>query len=90
MLAFYFAMAIATAEDLEHGAHPGLLLIDSPGKEEMVVKDFEAVVNLLSLVEERHAEVIQVIVSTSIPAIRDATSPGKQVFIDNDDDPLFS
>ncbi len=89
VLAFYFAMAIATAEDLEHGAHPGLLLIDSPGKEEMVVKDFEAVVHLLSLVEERHADVIQVIVSTSLPAIRGATGPDKQVFIANDDDPLF-
>ncbi len=90
VLAFYLAMAIATAEDLDHGAHPGLLLIDSPGKEEMVVKDFEAVVHLLSLVEERHAEIIQVIVSTSLPAIRGATGPDKQVFIDNDDDPMFS
>ena len=89
VLAFYLAMAIATAEDLEHGAHPGLLLIDSPGKEEMVVKDFEAVVHLLSRVEERHAEVLQVIVCTSLPAIRGATTPDKQVFIDNDDDPLF-
>ncbi len=90
VLAFYLAMAIATAEDLEHGAHPGLLLIDSPGKEEMVVKDFEAVVHLFKLVEERHAEIIQVIVSTSLPAIRGATAPDKQVFIDNDDDPLFN
>ncbi len=90
VLAFYLAMAIATAEDLEHGAHPGLLLIDSPGKEEMVVKDFEAVVHLFRLIEERHAEIIQVIVSTSLPAIRDATAPDKQVFIDNDDDPLFT
>ncbi len=89
VLAFYLAMAIATAEDLEHGAHPGLLLIDSPGKEEMVVKDFEAVVHLLSQVEERHAEIIQVIVSTSLPAIHGATGPEKQVFIDNDEDPLF-
>ncbi len=89
VLAFYLSMAIATAEDLEHGAHPGLLLIDSPGKEEMVVKDFEAVVRLLRQVEERHAAIIQVIVSTSLPAIRDATGPDKQVFVDNDDDPLF-
>ncbi len=89
VLAFYLSMAIATAEDLEHGAHPGLLLIDSPGKEEMVVKDFEAVVRLLRQVEDRHSAVIQVIVSTSLPAIRDATVPDKQVFVDNDDDPLF-
>ena len=89
VLAFHLALAIATAEDLEYGAHPGLLLIDSPGKEEMVVRDFEAVVHLLSLVEERHAAAIQVIVSTSLPAIRGATRPEKQVFIDNDDDPLF-
>ncbi len=90
VLAFYLAMAITTAEDLEHGAHPGLLLIDSPGKEEMVVRDFEAVVHLLSLVEERHAATIQVIVATSLPAIRGATAPEKQVFIANDDDPLFN
>ncbi len=90
VLAFYLAMAIATAEDLDHGAHPGLLLIDSPGKEEMVVGDFEAVVHLLSLVEERHASAIQVIVATSLPAIRGATAADKQVFVDNDDDPLFT
>lgn len=90
VLAFYLALAVATAEDLEHGVHPGLLLIDSPGKEEMVVKDFEAVVRLLSLVEERHSGAIQVIVSTSLPAVRGATRPEKQVFIDNDEDPLFA
>ncbi|MCP3960089.1 MAG: hypothetical protein GY719_19765 [bacterium] len=89
VLAFYLALAIATAEDLETGAHPGLLLIDSPGKEEMVVRDFEAVVHLLRLIEDRHAANIQVIVSTSVPAVRNATGPDKQVFIDNDDDPLF-
>lgn len=90
VLAFYLALAIATAEDLEYGAHPGLLLIDSPGKEEMVVRDFEAVVHLLSLVEERHAASIQVLVATSLPAIGAATPPEKQVFVANDDDPLFS
>ncbi|MEM7581941.1 MAG: hypothetical protein AAF560_01055 [Acidobacteriota bacterium] len=89
VLAFYLALAIATAEDLEHGAHPGLLLIDSPGKEEMVVRDFEAVVNLLRQVEERHAESIQAIVATSLPAISAATPAEKQFFIDNDDEPLF-
>ncbi|MCP5069789.1 MAG: hypothetical protein GY946_24745, partial [bacterium] len=52
VLAFYLAMAIATGEDLEYGAHPGLLLIDSPGKEEMVSKDFGAVVDLLRRIEE--------------------------------------
>lgn len=90
VLAFHLAMAIATGEDLDHGAHPGLLLIDSPGKEEMVQKDFEAVVDLLSLVEERHAPSIQVIVATSIRAIRGATSAEKQLFIDNDEQPVFA
>lgn len=50
VLAFHLAMAIATGEDLEYGAHSGLLLIDSPGKEEMALHDFEAVVELLSLI----------------------------------------
>ncbi|MEM7356510.1 MAG: AAA family ATPase [Acidobacteriota bacterium] len=89
VLAFYLALAIATAEDLEYGAHPGLLLIDSPGKEEMVLRDFEAVVQLLSQVEQHHADSIQVLVATSLPAIQAATPAEKQVFVDNDDDPLF-
>jgi hypothetical protein len=88
-LAFHLAMAIATAEDLDHGAHPGLLLIDSPGKEEMVHKDFEAVVNLLRHVEEQHSKSIQVLVATSIPAIFRATAAEKQVFLEDDDTPLF-
>jgi AAA domain len=89
VLAFYLGMAVATAEDLEHGAHPGLLLIDSPGKEEMVQGDFEAVVKLLSQVEGRHAQSIQVLVATSIPAIRGATQVSKQFFISNDEEPVF-
>jgi len=89
VLAFYLAMAIATAEELEYGAHPGLLLIDSPGKEEMVLKDFEAVVGLLRRIEERHAGDLQALVATSIPAIHRATRPEKQVFVENDEDPLF-
>lgn len=90
VLAFYLALAIATGEDLEYGVHPGMLLIDSPGKEEMVHKDFGAVVDLLSIIEEKHSATIQAIVATTIPAVRHATAAEKQVFIDNDDEPLFS
>ncbi|MDA8016868.1 MAG: hypothetical protein MPN21_05405 [Thermoanaerobaculia bacterium] len=89
VLAFYLALAIATAEDLENGAHPGLLLIDSPGKEEMVEGDFEAVVKLLSQIEDRHAHSIQVVVATSLPAIRGATQISKQYFVADDDEPVF-
>lgn len=89
VLSFYLAMAIATGEDLEYGSHPGMLLIDSPGKEEMVAKDFSAVVDLLSLAEARHADKIQVIVATTIPAIASATDASKQRFVTNDEDPLF-
>lgn len=89
VLAFYLAMAIATGEELDYGAHPGMLLIDSPGKEEMVAKDFSAVVDLLSLAERRHADKIQVIVATTIHAIASATDAAKQTFIDNDDEPIF-
>lgn len=89
VLAFYLALAVVTAEDLENGSHPGLLLIDSPGKEEMVEGDFEAVVKLLSQMEGRHAESVQVIVATSIPAIRGATQISKQYFVADDDEPVF-
>lgn len=89
VLAFYLALAITTAEDLENGAHPGLLLIDSPGKEEMVEGDFEAVVKLLSQIEDRHAHSIQVLVATSLPAIRGATQISKQYFVADDDEPVF-
>lgn len=88
VLAFYLALALFTAEE-RTGAHPGLLLIDSPGKEEMVAGDFEAVVNLLSQVEINHAPKIQVIVATTIPAIRGATQISKQTFVTDDDEPIF-
>ncbi len=88
VLAFYLALALYTAEE-NTGAHPGLLLIDSPGKEEMVAGDFEAVVNLLSQVEINHAPKIQVIVATTIPAIRGATQISKQTFVTDDDEPIF-
>lgn len=89
VLAFYLALAIVTAEDLPNGSHPGLLLIDSPGKEEMVEGDFEAVVKLLSQIEVNHSQSIQVLVATSIPAIRGATQVSKQYFISQDDEPVF-
>lgn len=89
VLAFYLALAITTGEDISTGLHPGLLLIDSPGKEEMVHKDFEAVVKLLSLIEQKHAANLQTIVATTIPAIRGATPMEKQTFIERDDQPLF-
>ncbi|MEM8993177.1 MAG: hypothetical protein AAGF23_00165 [Acidobacteriota bacterium] len=90
VLAFYLGLAIVTAEDLPNGAHPGLLLIDSPGKEEMVQGDFQAVVKLLSQIEGQHSESIQAIVATSIPEIRGATQISKQFFIDEDDEPVFA
>ena len=89
VLAFYLALAIVTAEDLKNGAHPGLILIDSPGKEEMVEGDFGAVVKLLSQIEVNHSSSIQVLVATSIPAIRGATQVSKQYFISDDDEPVF-
>lgn len=88
VLAFYLGLALFTAEE-HSGAHPGLLLIDSPGKEEMVAGDFEAVVNLLSQVEINHAPKIQVVVATTIPAIRGATKISKQTFVTDDDEPIF-
>lgn len=89
VLAFYLGLAVVTAEDLENGPHPGLLLIDSPGKEEMVEGDFEAVVKLLSQMEGRHADSVQVIVATSLEAIRGATQVSKQYFVADDDETVF-
>jgi hypothetical protein len=90
VLAFHLALAITSSEAPQTGSHPGLLLIDSPGKEEMVQGDFEAVVGLLRQVEETHAESLQVIVASTIPAIAGATAKEKQIFIANDQQPLFS
>ncbi|MEM6795401.1 MAG: hypothetical protein AAF725_15595 [Acidobacteriota bacterium] len=89
VLAFHLALAIVTAENLDNGAHPGLVLVDSPGKEEMVEGDFEAVVKLLSQIEVQHDRSIQVLVATSIPAIRGATQVSKQYFVSDDDEPVF-
>lgn len=89
VLAFFFALAISPAEDIPAAAHPGLLLIDSPGKEEMVEKDFKAVVGLLRFIDEHHASQVQAIVATTYRDIRDAAPPERVRFIDNDEDFLF-
>lgn len=89
VLAFFFAMAVAPAEDIPTAAHPGLLLIDSPGKEEMVAKDFKGVVDLLRFIDKNHAEQVQAIVATTYQDIRDAAPKHKRLFIENDVDFVF-
>ena len=86
VLAFYLALATGGKES---GLHPGLLLIDSPGKEEMVDKDFAVVVELLREIEDRYRDEIQILVASSIPAISGATDPEKQIYVAADDTPLF-
>lgn len=90
VLAFYFALAVGPAIDLPEAAHPGLLLIDSPGKEEMSEKDFSAVVGLLQFIEQNHASQVQAIVASAYREIRVATPKEKVRFVESNDDFLFS
>ncbi len=89
VLAFHLALAIG-GDSREQGNHPGLLLIDSPGKEEMVQGDFEAVVGLLRQIEEGPEANLQVLVASTIPAIAGATTAEKQHFVADDQTPLFN
>lgn len=90
VLAFSLALALAPALDGKGALHPGLLLVDSPAKEEMVEKDFGAVVSLLTHIEETHAHQVQVIVATTHRGIREATTAEKARVVENDEDYLFS
>lgn len=75
-LAFFLAMM--RLGRVEHaGRHPGFLMIDQPGSDEMVVEDFLAVAAALREIERDHEDELQVICFTARSEFADATVPGK-------------
>ncbi|MER1279798.1 AAA family ATPase [Bacillus subtilis] len=70
------------------GRHPRLLIIDSPGKEEVISKDLEGLSSLFKQLEENFGDQLQIIIGTALEPLKNASvaekvdsrEPGESVF----------
>lgn len=70
------------------GRHPRLLIIDSPGKEEVISKDLEGLSTLFNQIEKDYGEDLQIIIGTALEPLKNASvdekidsrKPGISVF----------
>jgi hypothetical protein len=75
-LAFFLAM-MRLGRVKGAGRHPGFLMIDQPGSDEIVDSDFEALARVLFEIDENYAEEVQVLCFTARPQFAAATVPEK-------------
>ncbi len=75
-LAFFLAM-MRLGRVKGAGRHPGFLMIDQPGSDEIVDSDFEALARVLFEIDENYAEEVQVLCFTARSQFAAATVPEK-------------
>lgn len=75
-LAFFVAM-MRLGRVRGGGRHPGFLMIDQPGSDEIVDTDFEALAQVLREVDGAFADEVQIVCFTARPAFAAATDVGK-------------
>lgn len=75
-LAFFIAM-MRLGRVKGAGRHPGFLMIDQPGSDEIVDADFEALARVLCEIDEQFAEEVQVLCFTARPQFAAATASEK-------------
>ncbi|MER9526119.1 hypothetical protein NKI96_21410 [Mesorhizobium sp. M0292] len=61
--------AVQVARERGHGRHPGLMVIDSPASEEVVDKDFEAMLDSVSTAASEMGDVQIIIGTTARPSV---------------------
>lgn len=71
-LAFFLAMMRLSREE-QGGRHPGFLIIDQPGSNEMVTTDFNALAQVFKQIHQDFGSEIQILCFTARPEFRDAT-----------------
>jgi DNA repair exonuclease SbcCD ATPase subunit len=61
--------------DIEYkvGRHPRILIIDSPGKEEVISKDLIGLANLFKEIEEKYENELQIIIGTALKELQGAS-----------------
>lgn len=73
-----FFLAMMRLGRIEHaGKHPGFLMIDQPGSDEMVVEDFLSLARVLREIDTDYADQLQIFCFTARPEFADATVPEK-------------
>jgi hypothetical protein len=59
------------------GRHPGFLMIDQPGSDEIVDADFEALARVLREIDQEFGNELQIVCFTARPQFAEATAPQK-------------
>lgn len=80
--------AVEVARDRGHGRHPGLMVIDSPASEEVVDKDFEAMLDSVSSAASEMGDV-QIIIGTTARSAVEAVVPIEHRLHAKGDDYVF-
>ena len=75
-LAFFLAM-MRLGRIQGAGRHPGFLMIDQPGSDEMIDENFVELARVLRDIDARFADDLQVICFTARPQFEEATADGK-------------
>lgn len=75
-LAFYLAM-MRLGRIAGHGRHPGFLMIDQPGSDEMIDENFATLATMLRDIDTEFADETQLFCFTARPPFMQATAPEK-------------
>ncbi|PLR99045.1 hypothetical protein [Bacillus sp. T33-2] len=86
-IAFYISL-IQLDIKFSVGRHPRLLIIDSPGKEEVISKDLEGMSSIFKQIEDIYNDDLQIIIGTALDSLKtasitekvDSREPGQSVF----------
>ncbi|WP_121664785.1 AAA family ATPase [Metabacillus litoralis] len=75
-IAFYLGLMLL---DINYGMgrHPRLLIIDSPGKEEVISKDLISLASIFKEIEESYSDKLQIIIGTALEELVDASASQK-------------
>lgn len=77
--------------DIEYkvGRHPRFLIIDSPGKEEVVKKDLAGLSEVFKSIDKSLGKELQILIGTALPEFKEATTDPKKVEIKNNEEFIF-
>jgi hypothetical protein len=86
-IAFYISLILLDIE-FSVGRHPRLLIIDSPGKEEVISQDLIGLSSIFNDIESSFSESLQIIIGTALEPLKNASiekkvdckNPGETVF----------
>jgi len=84
----FFVQLMLLASQSGVGKHPQLLLIDSPGTNELIEEHFQAIVDVFREIDEKYSDHCQILIASARQSLKNATRPSKAV-VKLNGEPLF-